>query len=246
MHRFFVIDDNGIIRLRDDDVRHAQRVLRLGPGDEIEAVFEAQRWEAAILTSGETVQIELKEKLEDTEPGSDITLFQGLPKAEKMEWIIQKGTELGINRFCPVMMERSVPMPDRKNAARKQERWRTIATEAVKQCGRSRIPAVDEPVGLKAALQALRNTDVLLVPWEGSIAGQSPAIHDVLKPLKEQSRLSVGILIGPEGGISETEMQWLQSNVKATAVTLGPRILRTETAAIAATVLVLEALGEME
>ena len=107
------------------------------------------------------------------------------------------------------------------------------------------------PLGLpegvyKAALQALRNTDVLLVPWEGSTAGKSPAIHDVLKPLQDQNGLSVGILIGPEGGISETEIQWLQSNANATAVTLGPRILRTETAAIAATVLVLGALGEMQ
>ena len=87
---------------------------------------------------------------------------------------------------------------------------------------------------------------MLLVPWEGSTAGKSPAIHDVLKPLQDQNGLSVGILIGPEGGISEMEIQWLQSNANATAVTLGPRILRTETAAIAATVLVLGALGEMQ
>ena len=243
MHRFYCVMEGNDIRLRREDERHALRVLRLKAGDGIEAVLDSERWSAKIVSVSDGVQIELAERLKSTEPTVEITLFQGLPKAEKMEWIIQKCTELGVARFCPVVMERSIPVVDKKSAARKLERWRLIAEEAVKQCGGARIPEVAEPAALESQLERFKSMDCLLVPWEAAEAGASLSVADALNRAGRDGRLSVGILIGPEGGIAGSEMEWLRCNAGAQAVTLGPRILRTETAAVTATVLALSACG---
>ena len=243
MHRFYCVKDGDDIRLRREDERHALRVLRLKPGDGIEAVLESERWGAKIVSVSDGVRIELVERLRNTEPEVDITLFQGLPKAEKMEWIIQKCTELGVARFCPVLMERSIPVVDKKSASRKLERWRLIAEEAVKQCGGARIPEVMEPAPLEDQMERFQSLDSFLVPWEAAEAGASLSVADALKPAEKSRKLSVGILIGPEGGITGAEMEWLSRNAGAQPVSLGPRILRTETAAMTATVLALSACG---
>ncbi len=172
-----------------------------------------------------------------------MTLYQGLPKADKMEWIVQKSTELGAAAIAPVAMIRSVVKLEGKDAAKKTERWQKIAREAVKQCARVNAPEVKLPRKLTAMKEELNALDVLIVPWEDARDG---SIADCLAPFADRKSVSVGILIGPEGGIAPEEAEWLAREADAKLVTLGPRILRTETAAIASQTIVMALRGEME
>ena len=247
MHRFFA-DERGIVEniayLNAEDAGHALRVLRLENGDEVELVCAPARYLAEIgSTEGGEVRLRVTEKLRDTEAQTRVTLYQGLPKADKMEWIVQKSTELGAAAIAPVAMIRSVVKLEGKDAAKKTERWQKIAREAVKQCARVNAPEVKMPRKLAAMKDELNALDVLIVPWEDARDG---SIADCLVPFKEKERVSVGILIGPEGGIAPEEAEWLTHEAGAKLVTLGPRILRTETAAIAGLTVVMALRGEME
>ena len=247
MHRFFA-DENGIVNgtacLNIEDSQHALRVLRLGSGDEIELVCAPGRFLAQI--TGETdglVQVQVREELRRTEARTQVTLYQGLPKADKMEMIAQKSTELGVHAIRPVAMERCVVKLEGKDAGKKTERWQKIAREAVKQCARVTVPEVLPPKKLAQLEEELQQLDVLIVPWEDARDG---SIRQALAPFEGRETLRVGILIGPEGGISEKEAHWLAENAGAKLVTLGPRILRTETAGLCALTMVMAFRGEME
>ena len=247
MHRFFA-DENGIVNgtacLNIEDSQHALRVLRLGSGDEIELVCAPGRFLAQI--TGETdglVQVQVREELRRTEARTQVTLYQGLPKADKMEMIAQKTTELGVHAIQPVAMERCVVKLEGKDAGKKVERWQKIAREAVKQCARVSVPEVLEPKKLTQLEEELKQLDVLIVPWEDARDGSS---RQALAPFEGREALRVGILIGPEGGISGQEAHWLAENAGAKLVTLGPRILRTETAGLCALTMVMAFRGEME
>ena len=187
---------------------------------------------------------EILEEMEaDTEPASKLYLFQGLPKSDKMELIVQKSTELGAAAIAPVAMIRSVVKLEGEDAAKKAERWQKIAREAVKQCARVNAPEVKMPRKLAAMKGELNALDVLIVPWEDARDG---SVADCLAPFAQKEDVSVGILIGPEGGIAPEEAEWLTREANAKLVTLGPRILRTETAAIASQTIVMALRGEME
>lgn len=247
MHRFFA-DERGIVEniayLNAEDAGHALRVLRLENGDEVELVCAPARYLAEIdSTEDGEVRLRVTEKLRDTEAQTRVTLYQGLPKADKMEWIVQKSTELGAAAIAPVAMIRSVVKLEGKDAAKKTERWQKIAREAVKQCARVNAPEVKMPRKLAAMKDELNALDVLIVPWEDARDG---SIADCLAPFKVKERVSIGILIGPEGGIAPEEAEWLTHEAGAKLVTLGPRILRTETAAIASQTIVMALRGEME
>lgn len=140
-------------------------------------------------------------------------------------------------------MIRSVVKLEGKDAAKKTERWQKIAREAVKQCARVNAPEVKMPRKLVAMKDELNALDVLIVPWEDARDG---SIADCLAPFKAKECVSIGILIGPEGGIAPEEAEWLTHEAGAKLVTLGPRILRTETAAIASQTIVMALRGEME
>lgn len=247
MHRFFA-DENGIDHgtacLNVEDSRHALRVLRLAMGNEIELVCAPGRYLAQI--AGETdglVQVKILQALRQTEARTQVTLYQGLPKADKMEMIAQKTTELGVYAIRPVAMERCVVKLEGKDAGKKVERWQKIAREAVKQCARVTVPEVLEPKKLTQLEEELKQLDVLIVPWEDARDG---SIRQALAPFEGREALRVGILIGPEGGISGQEAHWLAENAGAKLVTLGPRILRTETAGLCALTMVMAFRGEME
>lgn len=247
MHRFFA-DENGIDHgtacLNIEDSRHALRVLRLATGDEVELVCAPGRYLAQI--TGETdglVQVKILQALRQTEARTQVTLYQGLPKADKMEMIAQKTTELGVYAIRPVAMERCVVKLEGKDAGKKVERWQKIAREAVKQCARVTVPEVLEPKKLTQLEEELKQLDVLIVPWEDARDG---SIRRALAPFEGREALRVGILIGPEGGISGQEAHWLAENAGAKLVTLGPRILRTETAGLCALTMVMAFRGEME
>jgi len=247
MHRFFA-DESGIVNgaasLNAEDSRHALRVLRLEAGDEIELVCAPDRYLARIEdVNGECVAVRVAKKLRSTEARTKVTLYQGLPKADKMEMIAQKTTELGVYAIAPVAMERCVVKLEGKDAGKKTERWQKIAREAVKQCARVDVPEVREPKKLTALLNELKALDLLIVPWEDARDGSIRACVDVLE---KKDGLRIGILIGPEGGISEKEARWLSEEAGGKLVTLGPRILRTETAGLCALTMVMAYLGELE
>ena len=247
MHRFFADKSgirNGTARLSMEDSGHALRVLRLDVGDEVELVCESVRYQAGIagIEDG-MVTVAIRGELRPTEARTQVTLYQGLPKADKMELIAQKTTELGVYAIRPVAMERCVVKLEGKDAARKIERWQKIAREAVKQCARTSVPEVLDVKKLAQLKDEFAALDVLIVPWEEARDG---SIRAALAPYADRENLRVGILIGPEGGISQKEAEWLAENANAKLVTLGPRILRTETAALASLTMAMACCGEME
>ena len=247
MHRFFADESgiqNGTAVLSAEDSRHALRVLRLEVGDEVELVCEPVRYQAGIASVQDgIVTVAIRGELRPTEARTQVTLYQGLPKADKMELIAQKTTELGVYAIRPVAMERCVVKLEGKDAQKKIERWQKIAREAVKQCARTAVPEVLEVKKLAQLKDEFAKLDVLIVPWEEARDG---SIRAALAPYAGRQDLRVGILIGPEGGISEKEAQWLAENANAKLVTLGPRILRTETAGLASLTMVMACCGEME
>ena len=231
-------------RLNAEDSRHALRVLRLECGEEIELVCAPDRYLAVIEdTDGEQVTVRVMNTLRSTEARAKVTLYQGLPKADKMEMIAQKTTELGVYAVQPVAMERCVVKLEGKDVAKKTERWQKIAREAVKQCARVDVPEVREVKKLAALREELQGLDLLIVPWEDARDG---SVRACVEALREKEAPSIGILIGPEGGISEKEARWLSEEAGGKLVTLGPRILRTETAGLCALTMVMAFRGELE
>ena len=239
MHRFFA-DENGIqngtARLNAEDSRHALRVLRL--------VCEPTHYLAgiAVIEDG-IVTVAIRGELRPTEARTRVTLYQGLPKADKMEMIAQKTTELGVYAIRPVAMERCVVKLEGKDAPKKIERWQKIAREAVKQCARTSVPEVLEVKRLAQLQEEFAQLDALIVPWEEARDG---SIREVLAPYAGKEGVRVGILVGPEGGISQREAMWLAENANAKLVTMGPRILRTETAGLCAMSALFCLYGDME
>lgn len=230
MHTFYVDD----LALSQEDARHAYRVLRIRPGDEVCAVSNGARWRARILEITEKGgRVELMEEMPSNESPLRITVYQGLPKAEKLEFLAQKLTELGVARLVPVRMERSVAKAD---GDRRGERLSRIAREAVKQCHRARSMEIAAPMSWKEALADMAGRALMIVPWENA---DSVKMSDLKAEYPSVS--DIGILIGPEGGIADGEID----ECAAHAVTLGPRILRAETAAVTAAALAMALWGDI-
>ena len=226
------------------DVLHITKVLRLTTGAHLTLCDgEGTDYEAEI-ASVEKDKIVLSlfgKKASDTEPEVKVTLFQGLPKASKMEYIIQKCTELGIADIVPVMTKRTVVKLENAQAEKKKlERWNKIAQEAVKQCGRGKIPKVHEVMDISGVLECASDFDLLLLAYEEE---KETSLASVLRSVKGAKR--VGILIGPEGGFAPEEVEKLKT-AGAKSVTLGKRILRTETAGHTVLTAVLYEFGELE
>ena len=212
------------------DAKHIKNVLRYKIGDELDICDENEKiylTRIASISSNEVSLYIIEEKNKNTESPVNIALFQGLPKADKMELIIQKATELGVSEIIPVEMERSIVKIDIKDQQKKIERWNKIAYEASKQCGRQKIPKVQNVDNLKNIIEKFSKYDIVLLPYEREYT------QNLKQSLNKYTGLkNIAIIIGPEGGFSENEIALLNhSNVEM--VTLGPRILRTETAGIA-------------
>lgn len=223
------------------DVSHIARVLRMGVGDALLLCDgEGYDYETKItsVSKDEIVTEILSSYPCKNEPEVEVTLFQGLPKQGKMEWIIEKCTELGISTIVPVQMTRSVVKLTPDQAAKKVERWQKTAREAAKQCGRGKIPAVLMPVTVQE-LVASKLPEFLLFPYE------EERTSSVRQALFGKKAKTAGIFIGPEGGFDPEEAALLKK-AGANAATLGPRILRTETAGLVALSALLYEWGEME
>ncbi len=217
------------VRLDPEESHHITRVRRLGPGDVVELFDGAghhyqvrlealtpQGIEGTVLASSESV----------TESGLSCTLVQAIPKGEKMEWIVQKATELGVTRIVPLLTARTVVYLSPPRANNKLRRWQRVAKEAAKQSGRGVIPVIERPIPLKELLHVLPSTDLALCLWEGA---EEP-VSAVLDRARGAVRHAV-LLVGPEGGWAIEEIADIHARGISTAG-LGPRILRTESAAL--------------
>ena len=234
MQRFFVTPDQvgeDKIRIQGSDVNHMKNVLRMRPGEEVmvsDGNNRQYRCRVEDYPDGEAVLAVLAEGLVDTELPSRIYLFQGLPKQEKMELIVQKAVELGVCQVIPVQTRRCVVKLDAKKAAKKVQRWQQIAESAAKQAGRGYIPAVSEVMTFQEALAFSEALDIRLIPYE--LADGMEGTRKILDGIRPGQ--SVGIFIGPEGGFEKEEVG-RAVEAGAMPITLGKRILRTETAGIA-------------
>ena len=233
------------LRLTADDVKHA-RVLRLAAGERIAVVDAAQDYFVCEVVSfdGALPRVRIAQRA-DAGPAAapQVVLVQGLAKGDKMDTVVRHATELGVGAFVPLVCERSVVRLDAKKARSRTERWRAIAKSAAMQSGQRRIPEVAEPAPLDAACVRLAAAQAVLVCWEE--APQTARLPEALAGVAADGG-PVAVVVGPEGGLTNREVDALLScNARARLVTLGPSILRTETAGIVAPALVLYELGRL-
>lgn len=236
MYQFFVephqisIDDKSVVIL-GGDVNHIKNVLRMKPGEEISVSngVDGREYRCGILSLEEDrVLCGLRFIKEDqVELPAKIYLFQGLPKADKMEFITQKAVELGVYQIIPVAAKRSVVKLDDKKAELKRARWQSIACAAAKQSRRGILPQVSEVMTFPQAVRAASGMDRKMIPYE--LAQGMDRTRELLETIGPGQ--SIAVFIGPEGGFEEKEIQLAQEN-GILPVTLGKRILRTETAGL--------------
>ncbi len=242
MHRFFIPRlYSEEMYLEGVDARHIGRVLRMQPGDRLQIVSDDGVSAVAQITSfdGERVYVRCLEKLaESHEPRVKLILAQGLAKGEKMDFIIQKAVEMGAYSIAPVVMEHSVVRLDGVKAAKKTERWQKIAESAAKQSKRDIIPAV-QPVRTLAQMLQLNDCRTKIIAYE---CEDRQSLKSALREAGGISELL--LIIGPEGGISEAELEQARA-AGAVPVSLGRRILRVETAGLAAISAILYETGDL-
>lgn len=246
MHKFFVPPENfGSYEavITGDDVKHIYKVLRLTKGEKIsinnlngkEFIGEIE------VVTKEKVTVKILEMQDAiSESSIDIHLYQGMPKASKMDGIVQKGTELGVNRIIPLWTKRVISRREEASKS-KADRWRKIAVEACKQCKRSKIPQIEQGIDMKELYLRLKNYDLIIVPYENS---ENFGIKAVKEKLKGKEIKNIAIVIGPEGGFEEDEIYNLKA-LGGEIVTLGKRILRTETAGIITSAVIQYEFGDL-
>lgn len=235
MPKFFVKTNqinNNQIEIIGEDVKHITQVLRAKKGEKLIIcnIDNNLNYSAKIeQITMQSVLCTILEKLENhAESKIEVTIFQGLPKADKMEYIIQKNTELGVKKIVPVIMKRCIVKWEEKGSSKKIERWQKIAFAAAKQSGRDAIPKVENAITLNQLEETMKSYDLMLVAYENEKANTLKA---QLKSVKSFENMKIGIIIGPEGGIDIEEVEKL-TRQGAKIITLGNRILRTETASI--------------
>ena len=238
MPRFFVRNEQvkeKTIEILGEDIKHIKNVLRKQIGDKLEIcnqdtkksyICEIERLEdKSILTK-------IIEELKKDDNKISVDIYQGLPKADKMELIIQKSVELGVNAIIPVAMKRCVVKIDTKDETKKITRWQKIAESAAKQSGRNTIPEIKNVINIEKVNQLIKEYDSVIVAYENE--RENTIKHELLKlkeKVKTNNKIKIAIVIGPEGGLEEKDVELLKQN-GAKIVTLGNRILRTETVAL--------------
>ena len=245
MPKFFVENNqikNDTIHIKDKDVNHIKKVLRKNIEDEITICNENTKQDYLCkITNIEENEITckiLKELETNVESNIEVSIFQGLPKADKMELIIQKSVELGVHDITPIEMKRCVVKLKEKDKTKKIERWQKISEVAAKQCGRNYIPKINNIENLKEISEKIKDYDAVLVAYEEE---KENTLKNELKLLKKDNqenndnanneKIKIAVVIGPEGGIDKEEINALEKN-GAKIITLGKRILRTETVAL--------------
>ena len=242
MPKYFVTPDavkeNSIV-IEGEDAKHIGTVMRAKVGEKLTVCDGYNRdYECTIEEIEKNkVTLSIDSSAEcDVEPELKITLFQALPKADKMELILQKCTELGVTEFVPVATERAVVKLDKKDKAKKTERWQKIVESAAKQSGRGVVPKVQEPVSFAEAVKMASLLDGSIIPYE---LEEENGLKEFAKDFKGKT---LGIFIGPEGGFTQSEVEkCLEAGFKS--ITLGKRILRTETAGMVTAAILIYELG---
>lgn len=233
MYKFFVkeeqIEDNRI-NIIGEDVNHIKNVLRIDIGEVICVCIKetSKSFKCKIIElNKEKISCEkLEGILETTETNTYIHIFQGLPKVDKFEFIIEKCTEIGVKEITPVVMKRSVVKLEEKDKTKKLDRWKKIAEVAAKQSKRDSILRVNNVISFKNIFENIEEYDILLVAYEEENKNK---LKNILSVFKDKQNLKIAVIIGPEGGIDKSEMN-LCKEKGVVSVTLGKRILRTETA----------------
>lgn len=245
MSKFFVKSENissDLITITGEDVIHIKKVLRLKNGDNIIVSdglgtdynveiheIHSHKVETKIISSYKNI----------SEPPVNTILLQGIPKSDKMDYIIQKGVELGVNKIVPVVTERTIVKISKDNYKKKHERWNRISMEAAKQCNRGIVPEVGYPVNFKDVVETLPGDALKILPYEKE---KSQGIKGILK--EKSNNKDIYIFIGPEGGFCEKEIELALKN-DFNIISLGPRILRTETAGIVVLSILMYELGDV-
>ena len=231
MPRFYVPHpqiEKGLLRVEGDEVRHIRRVLRLKTGDEA-TIFDgsAREYKGKIVEEGPSSVVILIQDILPSKSESflEITLAQGLLKGEKMDYVIQKATELGIEEIVPFVSSRSIPQLDKEKKIKRHQRWEKIAIEASKQCGRGVVPKIGALRDYPGILQIASSDSVRLALWER----EGRRLKEVLEGLGEKRKIF--FIVGPEGGLSQEEAGQAVEKGFIT-ISLGKRILRSETASL--------------
>ncbi|MDP4169576.1 MAG: 16S rRNA (uracil(1498)-N(3))-methyltransferase [Bacillota bacterium] len=233
MQRYFVKEPavNNKFILDEEDRHHAIKVMRMNSGDQFVCVDPTGKCavcEITEITDEQVTATVVQWKDEDTELPLSVTIASGLPKGDKLEWIIQKGTEMGAHEFVPFAAARSVVKWDEKKSAKKVERWQKIAKEAAEQSHRTIVPEVINPMNLKALIEKSKQYDYKIVAYEEeSRRGELSNFASTLAKINKGQ--SLFLVFGPEGGLSDHEIALFKEN-DFLPCGLGPRILRTETA----------------
>lgn len=235
MPKFFVKENqvnNNKITILGTDVNHIKNVLRLQLNENIQ-ICNSDNQENYLCKikdiSDEQIKCDVLEKIEETvEPVVKVTIFQGLPKSDKMELIIQKSVELGVYSIAPVDMGRCIVKLNEKDKLKKIDRWQKISEVAAKQCGRDIIPQISNVTTVKEICSTIDDYDMIIVAYEKE---KQNVLKNELKEIKQKGFKKIGFVVGPEGGLEEKDVEMLKTS-GAKIVTLGKRILRTETVAI--------------
>lgn len=238
MPKFFVkqeqMQENKII-IKGQDVKHIKKVLRSKIGDKVEICNSTTSENFLCKITGienEQIECTIENKIEEqTEAKVQVSIFQGLPKADKMEYIIQKSVELGAYDIIPVEMKRCVVKLNDKDRVKKIQRWQKISEVAAKQCGRDIIPEVKDVINIKKICNLMENYDIILVAYEEEKDVTLKQQLQVIKTKFKNNKIKIGVVIGPEGGLEKQDVEELR-NFGSKIITLGKRILRTETVAL--------------
>ena len=238
MSKFFVRDEqieNNIVKIRGADVDYIKKVLKQKVEDEI-IVCNSNNEKTYLCDikkiENEMIECKIVRELEDFKSNIKVTIMQGLPEKDKMDLVIQKSVELGAFNIQPVEMERCNVKYEEKDKCKKQEKWQKIAEVSAKQCDRNFIPKVAGIKSLKDICKMLFKYDVVILTYEKE---EKIKLSEVLKVMKEkygENEIKIAVIIGPEGGLSSKEVEMIQKSKNVTTVTLGKRILRTETVAL--------------
>ncbi len=244
MHRFKIAKteiENARAPLSQSEAAHALKVLRLKDGEKVQALDgEGGMWSACLrVTDAKNAYLELIEEISNSEAPIDVTVYMGIPKGDKFEFLCQKLTELGVRRLVPVRMERSVAKIEEKEKEKKLARFKKIAQEAQKQCGRGMEMEVLDPISVKELEKRISEHELTLLLWEEA---EGYRTRDAYREYPQST--DIALIIGPEGGISEKEANMVME-AGAKCVTLGPRILRAETAAVTAASVIMSLWGDV-
>ncbi len=245
MPRIFVAADRlgtDHVVLGADAHHYLTQVLRLRTGDAI-AVFDGLGTEISATVNSQdahTTTLTLGTRTAVTSRGARVTLLQAIPKGERMDWLTEKATELGVSTIVPIITARSVVRP--AAAATKLRRWRTLASEAARQCGRADVPVIEDPVAFDHAIAAVAAIERKILLWE---AAPGPSLRSLFPIDKNLTGVDVVLVIGPEGGFAAEEVKAAEAHGFVSA-RMGDRILRVDTATLTALAIVQSAAGALD